>query len=396
MRAPSPLPLSGRPDARLRGLDAALIEATRSAADCHHARSAAVAAAASHAPTSTRRGLPEPVTKPILVDLGACTLVLAGVAAELNLLRMLWREQRGGGRRAPRRSLRLAAPAGALLGAAALLTPAAAQGADWNASITFWSQPEAPRAEPSPTIAADRPGFSDTTSIAPVGRLQLETGYTFTFRNRDGSETQRHNAPEIVARMGVLDDRLEVRVVTSGYVWSRTDDGSGGGFQGAEGFSDALVGVKVKLNDQDGALPRIALEALTTVGTGSRGISNRDVEPTVKFIWSYDLGTALGDSWKGFGAFGNLNLTYASTSGDRFLQGAASFGASYAITSSTSVFAEYFVVGPNAKGADAAHSFDFGGAYLLTNRIQLDARVGFGLNQEADNLFAGVGVSFLF
>ena len=34
--------------------------------------------------------------------------------------------------------------------------------------------------------------------------------------------------------------------------------------------------------------------------------------------------------------------------------------------------------------------------YLLTPRIQLDARVGFGLNNEADDLFAGVGLSVLF
>lgn len=331
--------------------------------------------------------------KPILVDLGACTLVLAGVAAELNLLRMLWREHRGA-RRSMRGRLRLAAPAGALLGAASFLTPAAAQGDDWNAAITVWSQPDAPKAEAAMTIAADRPGFSDTTSIAPVGHLQLETGYTFTFRSRDGAETQRHNAPEIVARVGVLDDRLELRLATSGYVWSRTD--AGAGFQDAQGFSDAVLGVKVKLTDQDGALPRMAVEALTTVGTGARDVTNRDLEPTVKFIWSYDLGAALGDSWKGFGVCGNVNLSYATTSGDRFLQGAASFSASYALTDSASVFAEYFVVGPNSKGSDAAHAIDFGGAYLLNRRTQLDARVGFGLNQESDTLFVGAGVSFLF
>ena len=34
-----------------------------------------------------------------------------------------------------------------------------------------------------------------------IGHFQLETGYTFTFRNRDGIETQTHNAPEILARI---------------------------------------------------------------------------------------------------------------------------------------------------------------------------------------------------
>jgi hypothetical protein len=69
---------------------------------------------------------------------------------------------------------------------------------------------------------------------------------------------------------------------------------------------------------------------------------------------------------------------------------------SFPVTSKVSGFAEYYVIGPNSKGTDAAHYADFGGAYLLTNHIQLDARLGFGLNKEADNLFVGVGISFLF
>lgn len=50
----------------------------------------------------------------------------------------------------------------------------------------------------------------------------------------------------------------------------------------------------------------------------------------------------------------------------------------------------------NADGGDAAHYADIGAVYLLKNRVQLDARVGFGLNKDADNVYAGVGISFLF
>ncbi len=69
---------------------------------------------------------------------------------------------------------------------------------------------------------------------------------------------------------------------------------------------------------------------------------------------------------------------------------------SFPIADRLSGFAEYYVIGPNSKGGDAAHYIDLGGVYLLDDRVQLDARVGFGLNQEADNVFAGCGVSFLF
>jgi hypothetical protein len=66
------------------------------------------------------------------------------------------------------------------------------------------------------------------------------------------------------------------------------------------------------------------------------------------------------------------------------------------LTEKWSVFAEYYVFGPSTKGADAAHFLQGGAAYLITPRVQLDARVGFGLNDEANNVIAGAGISFLF
>jgi hypothetical protein len=184
-----------------------------------------------------------------------------------------------------------------------------------------------------------------------------------------------------------MDDRLEIQVGTSGYVWSRSDSGSG--FESTDGFSDVAVGLRLKVVDQDGWVPRIALQASTTLGAGSDNISNQDVEPTFKFIWSYDLG-------QGWGLYGNLALAYPSTAGDRFLQGQAGACLTYTINEKWSVYGEYYVFGPNSKGTDAAHYVDFGAAYLITPRTQLDARVGFGLNQEANNVFTGLGFSVLF
>lgn len=58
-------------------------------------------------------------------------------------------------------------------------------------------------------------------------------------------------------------------------------------------------------------------------------------------------------------------------------------------------FAEYYVLAPDTDGSDAAHYADFG-EDICSPAIQLDARVGFGLNNEADNFFTGVGLSVLF
>jgi hypothetical protein len=250
--------------------------------------------------------------------------------------------------------------------------------------------PTPPPAAPKPAIITpERPGFGDTTSIVAPWRLQLETGLTFTLRDRDGVESQTFNAPEVLARLGIIEDRLEFRLGTSGYVWSRSNTGPANEFESTAGFSDLFAGIKLKLLDQRGPIPRLVFEAVTTVGTGSRSVSNRDLEPTIKLIGSWDLGS-------GFSLTSNAIATYASSGGQRFIQGAGSAMLSYTVTDSLSLFVEYYVVGPRTKGTDAAHSIDFGGAYLLNERIQLDARLGFGLNNQADNFFVGTGISLLF
>ena len=44
----------------------------------------------------------------------------------------------------------------------------------------------------------------------------------------------------------------------------------------------------------------------------------------------------------------------------------------------------------------SAHSFDTGLTYMLTDNLQLDGAVGFGLSDEADDWFMTFGVSYRF
>ncbi len=49
-----------------------------------------------------------------------------------------------------------------------------------------------------------------------------------------------------------------------------------------------------------------------------------------------------------------------------------------------------------ANGIESSQSCDFGVVQRLADRIAVAARVGFGLDDRADDFFAGVGISFLF
>jgi hypothetical protein len=253
---------------------------------------------------------------------------------------------------------------------------------------------DAPPEIPDLTISTDRPSFSDGTGIVPLGHLNLETGYTFTFRDRDGVEIERHNGLEILARYGLFEDRFELRAIWSGYIHSRSESDSGS--DTVDGLSDLALGFKLKLTDQDGWMPRLALGAQTTLGGGSEDVSTQEAEPTLKLLWSYDLSQAFDKDWSGLTLGGNVNVAFPTSGGEHFTQDQYSVYLSFPLFDRTSGFVEYFVIDPNSQGSDAAHYIDFGATHLLNNRVQLDGRVGFGLNNEADNVFVGFGVSFLF
>lgn len=253
--------------------------------------------------------------------------------------------------------------------------------------------PEA--AASSLVISTDRPSFSDGTGIEPLFHLNLETGFTYTFTSVDDGNVERVNGPEILARVGLIEDRLELRIITSGYVWTRADT-SGGESASTDGWSDLLLGAKLKICDQDGALPRLALGLQTSLGAGSADISTQEVEPTVKGLWSYDLRQLVSDDLAGFTLGGNVNVAWPTTLGERFTQAQVSAYLSFPIVEGTSGFFEWYVLTPAFDGGGPANYVDAGFTHLLTDRVQLDGRVGFGLSDDSDDVFVGVGISFLF
>jgi hypothetical protein len=263
-------------------------------------------------------------------------------------------------------------PAGLTLTPAALFQPDPTSAAQQSAPLI---------------VAPDRPGLGDSTQIVPSGHVGLEFGYLYTYSDHNGVTTQTQSAPQALIRVGIHDDQVELRLGATGFVYARINDGSGTATE--DGFTDVVPGIKVRLWDQEPGLPRVCLLASTTVGLGSRDISSRDVEPMLEAPWSYKFSEELELD-------GSFAVSYASDGEDRFFQGSASVSLFYQFTQKFGGFIEYFVVGPNTKGSDAAHFIDGGVTYLLTDRIQLDASVGVGLNQEADNFFAGAGISFLF
>jgi len=243
-------------------------------------------------------------------------------------------------------------------------------------------------APPVLIISTDRPGFSAGTGIVPQGHPQLENGFTYTTDEQEGVRTHTEVGPQMLLRVGLIEDLLEFRAGWSGYQWVQTR-GDDGATDSTDGWTDVFLGAKLRLLEQDGWIPRLALLGQTTIGGGEEPIATQEIEPLVGLLWSYDLGS-------GHSVLGNANIAWPTTGGERFTQGQVSVAFWFPIVDKVNGFVETYVLFPNSLDNDAAWYADFGATWLIQDRVQLDASIGVGLNREANDSYASVGVSVLF
>lgn len=244
-------------------------------------------------------------------------------------------------------------------------------------------------------ISTDRPDFTESTSVVPRGRFQLEGGYTYTVDRERGRGTHDHTFPEFLLRTGV-GSGWELRFAWSGLsltreayrdrndagrrVWVREHD---------DGATDLNVGFKTRLVEASGWVPGLSLIGQLSLPTGSLSKSAGDADPEIKLLWSYSLTERLGLA-------GNVNVAAPNDDRGRFFQNAASISLAYAISDQVGAYVEYFGFYPAARGSDCAHSLNGGFTLQVTENLQFDVRAGGGLNEEADDFFAGVGFAIRF
>jgi hypothetical protein len=244
-------------------------------------------------------------------------------------------------------------------------------------------------------LITDRPDFTESTTAVPFGHVQLETGYTFTYDDEGGRRVSDQTFPEALLRVGLVKD-WELRVGWTG--WSLTEElfveeNDAGRMvrrkEHDDGGTDMTIGFKRFLLPQEGLRPELGVIGELSLPTGTGTKSSGDVDPQVKILWSYDLPA---DSY----IAGNINLAVPTSEDGRFFQTAASVSLGHALTDWMGVYVEYFGFYPNDRWTDCAHTVNGGFTFLITDNLQFDVRTGAGLNEEADDFFAGAGLSMRF
>jgi hypothetical protein len=228
----------------------------------------------------------------------------------------------------------------------------------------------------SKPIDTDRPDFTDGTHTLAPGRFQLETGYTYQqARGSDAGHT--HSLPEILVRAGIS-SRIELRVGEN-YLVQRGDGSSAGS---VSGLDDLYLGTKVSLTEANGIVPAFSFEVKANVPTGGTVISAHRWLP----------GGALLFGWESDGPWSAGIELFATRTADDNAQGIASLSVQYQVSPIVQPYLEVYTVQPMGTGtAVSAHYANTGLLVLLSNNVQIDARVGVGLNHGADSYFLGFG-----
>jgi Putative MetA-pathway of phenol degradation len=228
-----------------------------------------------------------------------------------------------------------------------------------------------------PPIDTDRPDFTDGTHTIAPGRFQFETGYTYQqARGTDAGYT--HSLPEALFRIGVL-SRIELRVGENYLV----QHDAGPAAPSTSGFDDLYLGTKVSLTEAHGMMPALSFEVKANLPTGSDAISAHRWLP----------GGAILFGWESDGPWSAGVELFATRTADDNAQGVGSLSVQYQLASSVQLYTELYTVQPigGNAGASGAHYANSGVLVLLSNNVQVDARVGVGLNDAADKYFLGFG-----
>ncbi len=233
-------------------------------------------------------------------------------------------------------------------------------------------------------IVTDRPDFVESSNVVGHGRLQVETSVLLE-RDRSGPVRSRLFATPTLLRYGI-GETVELRLETDGRMRQRLSEG--GLRRDKDGYADTAFGLKWHAMDAAGSLPSVGVLLHADLDSGSRAYRGQGVRPSLRVAGEWELpnGYALG-VMPGVGAergdagryrYGILGVVLGKSMGER-LRG----------------FVEVAMpqIARSEHGGTQA-SFDVGGAYLLSDSVQLDAMFSRGLNSRTADMAFTVGVSF--
>jgi len=246
-------------------------------------------------------------------------------------------------------------------------------------AITFntYAQEE----ETQGALVTDRPDATEASSTVGKGVLQIEAGGIYESFENNSVKAENYTYNTTLVRYGILDN-MELRV---GWDFTEGQTSLNGNKLNnvTSGFSPLLLGVKIDIAEENGAMPEIALIGhVFPLFTASEDYRPESTGVDFRFSLSHTLsekssiGYNLGGQW-----------------GDDSAEAAAIYTVAYgySISDKFGFYAELY--GDFPEDNKANHYWDAGFTYLANNDLQFDIYAGTSITDGQD-LLLGLGLSY--
>ena len=243
-------------------------------------------------------------------------------------------------------------------------------------------------------IETDRHDFTQSPRVVGRGVRQLEYGVFYSTLSEGTKRETTYATPELLFRYG-LSERTEFRTRFN-YGWKFDDQD-----EDFEGGEDLIFGIKYQLSEQRGRSPESAVELRLSAPTGADDLTTGRWEPGVDYIYGWKLGetfTFTGSTGGNANALGDIAfITVDTDPEDHFIAWTQSFALGARLTEKSTGYFEWFGIFTHGRDDDNALSFlNLGIDYLINKNVVVDVRIGWGLTEASDDVFAGIGGAFRF
>lgn len=229
----------------------------------------------------------------------------------------------------------------------------------------------------------DRPGIGLGTDIVPKGQLAWEQGLPTASYNESHvagvKQRQLVLQGDTQLRLGV-GSGLELRLGWDGPIWQQNKNGVAK--TEIDGIGDMQIGIKKAIDLKDDKL-KWALLAQVHLATGDDEFTTDEEIYTLASALSYQFDKDITTG---------ITMSYDYQDGNLAVTAVPSI--SYPIVGNVSGFSEY--VFRKAEHQHYQSIVNTGLIWSVSDRLQLDATIGYSLNQQAPDYTAGLGVAYLF
>lgn len=230
-------------------------------------------------------------------------------------------------------------------------------------------------------MITDRPDQTESASIVPLGLLQIETGFIFQGDEAGMVTTNEVGLFTTLLRYGI-NTNFELRL-GSAYL-DVNDKPETGEEQTVSGLAPVFAGIKLKMLEENGAVPKMAfLVTVEIPGTGRKEFTPEHPATDLRFAMDYTFSNRIG---LGMNLGGRWNGT------DPAPAGVYSLVLGFGLLENLSMFVESYGFLPSDKMPD--HRLDTGFTFALKNNLQLDASGGIGLSEVSPDYFVNAGISW--